>query len=123
MEKRIALINNDAALLAALAILLRGAGYDPHLFRGVLPTVRDVRALVPQAIVLDIPLTRPAISWQVLALMKVDPLLQPVPLILCSTDACELRELAPALQQNGCHILPKPFEPMELLGVLAQALA
>lgn len=123
MEKRVALINNDAALLAALAVLLRGAGYDPHLFRGVLSTVRDVRALAPHAIVLDIPLTRPATSWEILALMKVDPLLQPVPLILCSRDARELRALAPALQQNGCHILPKPFEPAALLGVLAQALA
>jgi CheY-like chemotaxis protein len=122
MGKRVALINNDAALLAALQALLAQAGYEPHVFRGVLNTLADVQALAPHAIVLDIPLRRPAVSWELLALLQADGRLHAVPLILCSVDAVELQEVAPDLRRAGVHALPKPFEPAALLQLLSHAL-
>ena len=114
MGKRVALINNDAALLDALQAVLAEAGYEPHVFRGVLSTFADVRALAPHAIVLDIPLRRPAVSWELLALLQADVRVHAVPLILCSVDAAELQEVAPDLRRTGVHVLPKPFVPARL---------
>lgn len=122
MGKRVALINNDPALLAALHVLLAEAGYDPHVFRGVLSTLEHLRVIEPHAIVLDIPLKQPATSWELLAGCKLDPLLNKIPVIVCSADTQELQDQAASLRGHGFHILPKPFEPADLLGLLGYML-
>ncbi|HVA88538.1 MAG TPA: response regulator, partial [Chloroflexota bacterium] len=78
--------------------------------------------LKPDAIVLDLRMEKPDTGWQLLELLRLDPDLATVPVILCSADVTRLHERQQALAAHNCRVLDKPFHLDELLGVLREIL-
>jgi two-component system, sensor histidine kinase and response regulator len=75
----------------------------------------------PDLIMLDI--VMPEVSgWEVLERLRGNPELQSVPVVICTAwseiAAGRLREL----QQSHLWLLPKPFDPDELLDTVSEAL-
>ena len=77
--------------------------------------------LRPKLVILDI--VMPELSgWDVLALLRQDPLLRRIPVVICTAWAEEAAGRMRDLCQPDLWLLPKPFEPDELLATVAEAL-
>lgn len=122
MAQKIAAINDDTVFLDLLRELLTEEGYEVHLFKEANHAFERVRDLKPDAIILDIRMDNPVTGWQVLELIKLDPAVSRVPIIVCSADLTALQERAVHLQSKGCEVLPKPFDLDDLLSVLRRVL-
>jgi DNA-binding response OmpR family regulator len=117
-EKRILIIEDDERIASALAIRLRGAGYQvataPDALSGVSAAVREH----PDLVLLDIGL--PAgngfgVAGRVRALLPQD-----TPIVfLTASKQPGLREKASALGAAG--FFEKPYEPEELLAAVGRA--
>ncbi len=118
MSQRIAAINDDTVFLDLLYELLTEEGYEVHVLKEANSAFERVRELKPDAIILDIRMDHPVAGWQVLELIKLEPTLTNVPIVICSADLIALQERASHLQSKGCEILAKPFDLDDLLGVL-----
>ena len=122
MGQKIAAINDDTVFLDLLNELLTEEGYEVHVLREANSAFERVRELKPDAIILDIRMDHPVTGWQVLELIKLEPTLTDIPIIICSADLIALQERATHLQSNGCEIRAKPFDRDDLLGVLRRIL-
>ena len=122
MATRVAVINDDTAFLELMKELLLEEGYEAHCYKEGAGAYEQVRALDPDAIILDICMGSPETGWQVLELLKLDRVLSTKPIIVCSAAVSELQEHAPYLQSKRCLMLAKPFELDDLLALLVQAL-
>jgi len=120
VAKRIVAINDDTTFLNLLRELLTEEGYDTHLCKEGTDSYPQVRELNPDAIILDIRLENPDEGWQVLEILKLDPVLTTKPIIVCSADIPALQERSTFLKSKGCEILPKPFDLDDLLKLIEQ---
>lgn len=118
MAKRIVAINDDTTFLNLLHDLLTEEGYDAHLCKEGAGSYPEVRALDPDAIILDIRMDSPEEGWKVLELLKLDPQLTKKPVIVCSADIPSLQERSAFLRGKGVETLPKPFDLEELLTLI-----
>ena len=118
MDQKIAAINDDTVFLDLLYELLTEEGYEVHVLKEANSAFERVRELKPDAIILDIRMDHPVSGWQVLELIKLEPALTNIPIVICSADLIALQERATHLQSKGCEILAKPFDLDDLLGVL-----
>ncbi len=122
MSKRIAVINDDTAFLGLMTELLTDEGYDVSTIREAGTAYEQVKKTLPDALVLDIRIEHPEGGWAVLELIRLDPALTHIPVIVCSADTRALEAGAERLQRHGCRVLPKPFNVDELLAMLAEIL-
>lgn len=120
MAKRIVVINDDTTFLNLLHDLLSEEGYDAHLCKEGTASYPRVRALDPDAMILDIRMEHPDEGWQMLEILKLDPVLTAKPVIVCSADIPALQDRSAFLKTKGCEILPKPFDLDDLLTLLEQ---
>ena len=120
MAKRIVIINNDTSFLDLMETLLSEEGYDTHIIRESKRAYPGARELDPDAIILDIRMESPEAGWQILELIKLDPILTKKPVVICSADVQALRERSDYLKSKGCEILPKPFDLEDLLDVISR---
>ncbi|MDQ2828937.1 MAG: response regulator [Chloroflexota bacterium] len=118
MPKRIVVINDDTTFLTLLRDLLTEEGYDTHLCKEGTTSYPRVRELDPDAIILDIRMEHPDEGWQMLEILKLDPVLTTKPIIICSADIPQLQERSAFLQSKGCQTLPKPFDLDDLMTLL-----
>ena len=123
MGQIIAAINDDTVFLDLLYELLTEEGYEVHVLKEANSAFERVRELKPDAIILDIRMDHPVAGWQVLELIKLEPALTNIPIVICSADLIALQERATHLQSKGCEILAKPFDLDDLLGVLRRVIA
>src|SRR5689334_15479725 len=122
---RIAVIDDDAVFVDLMHDLLAvGEGYDvvsaPDWLRSV-EFIRDVR---PDLIILDLMLGRDQTGWGVLALLREDPDMAQIPVILCSAAAPALLACGgPAHGHAAVETVAKPFDVDQLLEVIERLLA
>ena len=120
VAKRIVAINDDTVFLNLLHDLLTEEGYDTHLCKEGTASYERVKKLDPDAMILDIRMEHPDEGWQMLEILKLDPVLTTKPVIVCSADIPALQERSTFLKGKGCEILPKPFDLDDLLALLRQ---
>lgn len=123
MPTRIAVIDDDPSFLELMATFLGGEGYAVSTFGDGLNSFERVCALWPDCIVLDLLMTHMDDGWQLLQQFRAHPQLATTPIIVCSVDVHQLREQAASLYQQGCQVLPKPFDLRDLLRLLKQTTA
>jgi DNA-binding response OmpR family regulator len=118
MATTIAVVNTDQAFLEFAGMVLRESGYAPHLFTVHEATFPQVRALVPAAIVLDIPPHENEANWQLFTLFVQEAALSQTPVLLCIPDTPEAEQRAEPLSREHDVWVRKPFDIQDVLDVL-----
>ena len=120
------LIVDDAQeILDLLQELLRDEGYRVTTSLAVLD-IDKIRALAPDVIVQDLLFEQTQIKgWEFLTLVRLDPELARIPLILCTAAIQVIKDetMAQKLRALGVRVMLKPFHIDELLMVLTDVLA
>jgi CheY-like chemotaxis protein len=121
---RIAVIDDDAVFVDLMHDLLAvGEGYDVVTAPHWLQSVEFVREARPDLIILDLMLGRDATGWGVLQLLREDPTMARIPVILCSAAAPSLRNCdKPNAGHGAIETVAKPFDVDDLLAVVARLL-
>src|SRR5437764_9681157 len=121
---RIAVIDDDPTFVELMRDLLTdGEGYEvltaPHL----LQTIEFVKSALPDLIILDLMLGWDQTGWGVLELLREDPCLARIPVILCSASTpALLNRHAPAAGHAAVAVVSKPFDLDDMLGVVNRLL-
>lgn len=124
-QPHILLVNDTQEILDLLQELLEGEGYRATTAIALL-NIDKIKSLAPDAIVLEILFehsdTR---GWEFLTLVRLDPDLAQLPLILCTAATSVVRDeaMAAKLRQLNVHVVLKPFNIDEILAVLAEVLS
>jgi two-component system, OmpR family, response regulator VicR len=121
-QPHILLVNDTQEILDLMQELLEEEGYRVTSSLSLL-NVDKIRALAPDLIVQDIMFEHSQeAGWKMLPLMRLDPELARVPVVLCTAAVNVVREatMAEQLDQLGIRMVLKPFTIDELLQVLTE---
>lgn len=115
-RRSILVVDDDPDFLSTLGSILREGGYEAVEAGGLDEAVEYLRRRRPGVVVLDLRLERIDPRDSITTIREVSPA---VTIILYSGHPAQLRETAAALPSRWVHaVLPKPFEPDRLLGLL-----
>ena len=121
-SQRIIVVNHDDVYLQLVQDLLSDEQYSNVFCMQTAGAYQVLLREQPDLVILDIPVIAKQDSWTLLDLLRLDPRLRTIPLILCSTDAKLLAEKRAFLHGRGCDTLEKPFLFDELLTKIQHAL-
>jgi two-component system, OmpR family, response regulator VicR len=118
----ILLVNDTQEILDLMQELLEEEGYrvTPSLS---LLNIDKIKALAPDIIAQDIMFEHSQeAGWKMLHLMRLDPQLARIPIVLCTAAVSVVRDAAMAeqLDQLGIRVVLKPFHIDQLLQVLRE---
>ena len=119
---RIAIIDDDSVFIDLMRdLLVDGEGYEVLSTPNWLHCLEFVKETRPDLIILDLMLGQHQTGWGVLALLREDPLLARIPVILCSAAAPALRQCEVG---NGVVVeaVAKPFDVDHFLNVIERLL-
>ena len=117
---RVLIVEDEPEILDLISDLLTLEGYDVHQFRRLPFGLDQVRALAPNAIVLDLRL--PGLGgMELVRLLAADRQLRRTPIVICSGADDLTRVYGPELTRLGCEIVHKPFELEDLIGSVRRA--
>lgn len=112
---RITVINDDTAFLQLMYELLTDEGYETKIYRETTAIHATLRQEQPDLVIIDIRMEQPSTGWQVLEMLRLDPVTSDIPVIVCSADINDLRAKAELLERSGYGALAKPFDLDDLL--------
>lgn len=117
----ILVVEDDANVAAAERAALEDEGYRVAVRAA--PAPAEVAALAPDLVLLDVVLGGVGEGRHLLRALRADPATRAVP-VLIATAVSGLRqaELRAELAAWDCHLLPKPFGPDALLGLVRACL-
>ena len=121
---RILAINDRQEILDLLADLLGGEGYCVTTSLAMLDLAR-LKEIAPDLIVQDLLFTgMQETGWEFLTMVRLDPDLARIPLILCTAaiDVVRDQEMAQRLADQNVTVVLKPFNIDELLDVVERVL-
>jgi CheY-like chemotaxis protein len=106
MAGGVLIVEDDEDIRADLAAILRLKGYEVALAANGREALTCMRHELPSVVLLD--LMMPEMNgWELRAIMRDDPLLRALPVVVVS-GAGKLDEVAATL--DAAAVLPKPFE-------------
>jgi FixJ family two-component response regulator len=118
MDISIAVVDDDARVLASLGTLLAAEGYDVRLFASGTEFIVSGCAANIACLICDIAM--PAMDgFEVVRLARETCPRLPVVLV---TGCCDASRPSPLVLAN-CRLFQKPFESQELLAAVAHAIA
>jgi len=120
----ILLINDAQEILDLMQELLEEEGYRVTTSLSLLD-INKVKVLAPDVIVQDLLFEgTQELGWKFLTLVRLDPELARIPLILCAAAVQTVRnpEMAAHLERLGVNVVLKPFLIDDLLTPLAETL-
>ena len=123
-QPHILIVNDTQEILDLMAELLEDEGYRVTTSLALLD-IDKVRALAPDIIVQDLLFEgTQELGWKFLTLVRLDPALAHIPLILCTAAVRTVKEpaMAEQLDRLGVRILLKPFLIEDLLRAITGSL-
>ena len=123
-QPHILVINDTQEIIDLMAELLAEEGYQVSTSLALLD-IAKVKALAPDIIVQDLLFEgTQELGWKFLTLVRLDPELAAIPLILCTAAVRTVNEpeMAEQLDRLGVRIVLKPFLIEDLLGAIGGAL-
>lgn len=117
---RVLIVEDEPEILDLIGDLLTLEGYDVHTLRRIPHGLDPIRAIAPDAVVLDLRL--PGLGGiELLRLLAADRSLRHVPVVVCS-GASDLTQVHGAeFAALGCEVIRKPFELEDLIGSVRRA--
>jgi len=122
MSKHILVVNDTQDILEIFRILLEDEGYKVTLSSFPLQKVSEIRKLAPDLIILDVVFGEEKLGWQMLQLLKMQPLTAGIPVIICTASEKAVREMEGYLVSKNVLTVYKPFELEDLLMAVRQSL-
>jgi two-component system, OmpR family, response regulator VicR len=119
-QPHILVINDTQEILDLMQELLEEEGYRVTTSLALLD-IAKVRALAPDIIVQDLLFEgMHETGWKFLTLMRLDPELARIPLVLCTAAVRTVNdpEMAEQLDRQGIRVVLKPFTTADLLTTL-----
>jgi CheY-like chemotaxis protein len=123
-QPHVLIINDTQEILSLMQELLEDEGYRVTSWLALLD-IEKVKALAPDVVVQDLLFEgMQETGWKFLQLMRLDPELARIPLILCTAAVRTINEpeMAEQLDRLGVSVVLKPFLIEDLLGAIAGAL-
>ena len=121
-QPHILVINDTQEILDLLSELLAEEGYRVTTSLTLL-NLDKVKALAPDIIVLDLLFEgTQETGWKFLTLVRLDPQLARIPLVLCTAATRTVNDplMAEQLDRQGIRVVLKPFNIDDVLRVLAE---
>ena len=125
LRPHVLLIDDTQAILDIMRDLLEEEGYRVSVSAETLELSR-IKALQPDVIVQDLLFAgAQETSWHLLTMVRLDPVLARIPLLLCTaaTEMVKDPTMAENLNRLGVRVLLKPFDLDDLLTAVAEILA
>jgi CheY-like chemotaxis protein len=123
-QLHVLLIDDTQEILDLMAELLEEEGYRVTCSQALLD-ITKVKALAPDVVVQDLLFEgMQETGWKFLQLMRLDPELARIPLILCTAAVRTIKEpeMAEQLDRLGVSVVLKPFLIEDLLSAISGAL-
>ena len=123
-QPHVLIINDTQEILSLMQELLEDEGYRVTTWLALLD-IEKVKALAPDVVVQDLLFEgMQETGWKFLQLMRLDPELARIPLILCTAAVRTINEpeMAEQLDRLGVSVVLKPFLIEDLLSAIAGAL-
>jgi CheY-like chemotaxis protein len=121
-QPHILVVNDTQEILDLLQDLLEGEGYRVTQSLSLL-NIEKIKALAPDIIAQDIMFEHSQDQgWKMLHLMRLDPELARIPIVLCTAAVSVVRDeaMAEQLDRLGVRVILKPFHIDELVQVLSE---
>lgn len=120
---RVAVIDNDPALLDLTKALFEDRGWETVVYRHGKAAAQAMQHDQPDAIILDLWLDTPETGWEVLQQLKANPETRSIPVIIWTGAQEYVEDKEDWLAQRGIQVLLKPFEIDQLYDTIDTALA
>ena len=123
-QPHILVINDTQEILDLIQVLLEDEGYRVTTSLALL-NMGKVKSLAPDIIVQDLLFEgSQETGWKFLTLVRLDPQLARIPLVLCTAAMQTVHdpEMAEQLDRLGVRVVLKPFDIEELLAALSEVL-
>lgn len=121
MAKRILVVDDEAKLLRAVAVTLREEGYEVATARSGAEALVAVNASVPDLVVSDIRM--PGMDgYQLARALRSSPRTEFIPIVFLTAKG-ERKDRLAGIRTGVDAYLVKPFDPEELIAVVANLLA
>jgi len=124
-QPHILVINDTQEILDLMQELLEDEGYQVTTSLALLD-IDKVKKIAPDVIVQDLLFEgTQELGWKFLTLVRLDPVLARIPLVLCTAAVRTVTnpEMAEQLNQKGIRIVLKPFTIEDLLTTLDEVRA
>lgn len=119
-QKTVLIVEDDPASLDIFETILRHGGYEVATAQSGAEGLERARALLPDAVVLDIGLPD-GLAFGVLGELSEDPATEAIPLIVCTVHVFEHDQVR-ARRAGADVFLVKPVEPQALLDAVHRLL-
>jgi two-component system alkaline phosphatase synthesis response regulator PhoP len=113
MAKKVLVVDDEPHIVRLVEVNLQRAGYDVIKAMDGVEALEQVKAEIPDMIVLDVMMPRMD-GFTVLKHLKADPQTQEIPVIMLTAKAQDA-DIFKGWQSGVDSYLTKPFNPMELL--------
>jgi len=121
-QRHILAFNDSTEVLSVLKELLEEEGYRVTTHARLISDLAEIRELAPDLMILDYMWADEDAGWAALQLLRLDPEIGKVPLILCTGAKREVTEIASHLTAMGVQVVLKRFDIDTLLEAVAAAL-
>jgi two-component system, OmpR family, response regulator VicR len=121
-QLHVLVVNDTQEILDLLQDLLEGEGYRVTQSLSLL-NIDKIKAMAPDIIAQDIMFEHSQDQgWKMLHLMRLDPELARIPIVLCTAAVSVVRDpaMAEQLDRLGVRVVLKPFHIDELVQVLSE---
>lgn len=123
MPERIAVFNHSPTNLRLFREILTKKGYEVSTYQQEMTTLAEVEHAQPDLIILAYVVGYRENELEIIHALRSMPATHRIPIIVCSTGARKLEEIARYMNVQYLSLLPKPFNMNELVALVAQSLA
>ncbi len=113
MQKRIAIVEDEAELAALIDYNLRRHGYQPHVLSGSKDTLKALEQLRPDLVILDVMLPE-VDGFELCRQIRQSTVLGRIPVLFLTARSEEVDRVL-GLEIGGDDYITKPFSPRELI--------
>ena len=121
-QRHILAINESADVLTLFHDLLGEEGYRVTGQLFINKDLEAIHEMDPDAIILDYMWDSDDAGWSLLQMLKMSPLTNDIPVVLCTGAVDRVAQLQSHLELMGVRVVLKPFNIGDLLSTLEEAL-
>jgi CheY-like chemotaxis protein len=122
MKQTVVVVDDEPAIVQVVSDVLMDADVDIVTCAYSTEANSCIREAHPQLVLLDVQM--PIVDGiEIFRAMRADPLTSTIPVIFFTANSDKLTQRLPDYKEQGATLLPKPFNVMNLLALVRQALA